>query len=323
MENRSVKSGKMERRAFLRISLGVFAVGFFWASVSIAGRFMSKWFPGMLKNDDLWRLLFNTLAYLAAALILWLFLKGLPKLDNEPKQKMKAAAFVGYVCTMRGAATMLSVAGAMVYLLVTLVVKGPQNLTDALRESNPFLLSAPLTMAVDMVLICIVAPVMEELMFRRLLLDALRPFGDAVAILYSGVAFGLLHMNFQQFFYASGLGLMLGYVMARTNDLRYCIGLHAALNTMSAVFIPLFGNVDMANLNLRASAAFFSLLGVILVVSVTGIVLFVANVKKVRLEKPRFRFTVPINGKLVLLSAGTIPYILVCVSMAVYYVYIA
>ncbi|MCL2539734.1 MAG: CPBP family intramembrane metalloprotease, partial [Oscillospiraceae bacterium] len=157
-------------------------------------------------------------------------------------------------------------------------------------------------------------------MFRRLLMDALRPFGDVVAILYSGIAFGLLHMNFQQLFYAAGVGLIFGYVMVKTNNIWYCIGLHAALNTTSAIILPFMDGVDLNNPDLQSTSfiavGFF--VGVLLVISVTGIVLFFANIKKIRVEGPRFRFSVPVGGKQALINAGTIPYILICIAISVY-----
>ena len=46
-------------------------------------------------------------------------------------------------------------------------------------------------------------------MFRKLLIDRIVPFGQRVAVVVSGLAFGLFHGNFYQFFYAFSLGAVL------------------------------------------------------------------------------------------------------------------
>ena len=56
------------------------------------------------------------------------------------------------------------------------------------------------------------APIVEELIFRKILLDKVRRFGDIPAILITGIAFGLFHMNIAQMFYTTVLGFIFAYV---------------------------------------------------------------------------------------------------------------
>ena len=51
----------------------------------------------------------------------------------------------------------------------------------------------------------ILAPIMEELIFRKALVDRAIVYGDKATVLLSGLMFGLFHGNFHQFFYAFGL----------------------------------------------------------------------------------------------------------------------
>ena len=53
----------------------------------------------------------------------------------------------------------------------------------------------------------LIAPAAEELLFRRLLLRRLRPYGERFALVASALCFGLFHGNLNQFFYAFLLGL--------------------------------------------------------------------------------------------------------------------
>ena len=86
-------------------------------------------------------------------------------------------------------------------------------------------------------MVVVLAPIMEELLFRRALMDAMRPWGDLAAILVSGLSFGLFHANLQQFCYAALIGMLFGYVYAKTGRIRYTIILHVAVNLFSG-FIP-------------------------------------------------------------------------------------
>lgn len=84
----------------------------------------------------------------------------------------------------------------------------------------------------------VLGPVMEEWLFRKQLISRMRRYGEKLAIVMSSLIFALYHMNLFQFFYAFGLGLMLGYVYTRTSRLRYSIVLHMLINFNGAVLAP-------------------------------------------------------------------------------------
>lgn len=76
----------------------------------------------------------------------------------------------------------------------------------------------------------ICAPIVEELLFRKLLIDRIRQYGNGTAIVISGLLFGLFHGNFTQFFYATMLGFLFAFIYTRTGKIHYTIILHMALN---------------------------------------------------------------------------------------------
>lgn len=84
----------------------------------------------------------------------------------------------------------------------------------------------------------VLGPVMEEWLFRKQLISRMRRYGEKLAIVMSSLIFALYHMNLFQFFYAFGLGMMLGYVYMRTSRLRYSIVLHMLINFNGAVLAP-------------------------------------------------------------------------------------
>lgn len=90
----------------------------------------------------------------------------------------------------------------------------------------------------NVVFLVIVGPIFEEWLFRKQLIDHTRKYGEKTAILLSGLAFGLFHMNLFQFFYAFLLGLMFGYVYTRTSKLRYSTAMHMIINFNGGVLAP-------------------------------------------------------------------------------------
>lgn len=84
--------------------------------------------------------------------------------------------------------------------------------------------------------ICIVAPLVEEILFRGILLRGLlnhSSINPYTAIFYSAIIFGIVHMNPWQFLGAGTLGALFGFIYYRTKSLWLCIFLHALNNTIS------------------------------------------------------------------------------------------
>ena len=99
------------------------------------------------------------------------------------------------------------------------------------------------TTILKVIQIVVLAPLVEEFVFRKLIIDHSLPYGEKWAVLLSGISFGLLHQNFYQFFYATGLGLLLAYIYVRTGRLRYTILLHGIINFMGGIIAPWLSQV--------------------------------------------------------------------------------
>ena len=91
------------------------------------------------------------------------------------------------------------------------------------------------SMWINVVVTVIIAPIMEELIFRKLMIDRLGGFGEKTAIIFSALMFGLFHGNFYQFFYAFGVGMLLAYVYVRTGKVWYTVVLHMIINFFGGV----------------------------------------------------------------------------------------
>ena len=74
------------------------------------------------------------------------------------------------------------------------------------------------------------APIVEELTFRKALLDRLHDTHEGYAAVVSGLLFGLMHGNHRQFFLAFFLGLLFAMVYQRTGRIIYTMLLHGIIN---------------------------------------------------------------------------------------------
>ncbi|MDO7885190.1 CPBP family intramembrane glutamic endopeptidase [Hymenobacter cheonanensis] len=81
---------------------------------------------------------------------------------------------------------------------------------------------------------CLLAPVLEEILFRGILLRGLlRNYSPALAIGQSALLFGIIHFNPAQSLFALCFGLTLGWIYYRTQSLVLCIVLHGLNNLLS------------------------------------------------------------------------------------------
>ena len=101
---------------------------------------------------------------------------------------------------------------------------------------------------IETLLLAVAAPVMEEFVFRRCVINHLKPYGEKAALITSAFLFALFHGSINQIFYAFGLGLVFGYLYLKTGRMRYSMILHIIINTMTTVVLP-------ALLSLAANAA--------------------------------------------------------------------
>nr|WP_302660308.1 type II CAAX endopeptidase family protein [uncultured Clostridium sp.] len=120
----------------------------------------------------------------------------------------------------------------------------------------------------------ILSPIIEEVLFRGVMLNKLRTYGDKIAIITTALLFGLFHENFSQFFYAVGLGMIFAYVTLKTGTIKYSIGLHIMINMMGSV-------IGTQVLNSTIATMIFGI--VVWIFVIAGLILFVKDFKKISL----------------------------------------
>ena len=83
--------------------------------------------------------------------------------------------------------------------------------------------------------VCVIAPVTEEYIFRGAILRTLSKYGAGFGIVASAFAFGLMHGNMGQTPMAFLIGLVMGYVAAKSGNIRQTIFIHFTNNVLASL----------------------------------------------------------------------------------------
>lgn len=96
------------------------------------------------------------------------------------------------------------------------------------------------------VTLAILAPLLEELIFRGVILDGfLQRYSPRTAIVWSSFIFGIAHMNPWQFISAFLLGLVIGWLYYKTRSLWPGIFLHFLNNAGAYIAATMLGEEEM------------------------------------------------------------------------------
>jgi membrane protease YdiL (CAAX protease family) len=131
----------------------------------------------------------------------------------------------------------LVLAGYGVFIALSAVWTSALDITD--RENVPVQLGtydSGLALAAAVLLVCVIAPVCEELFFRGYVFSALRRRGLFVAAGVTGLAFGLAHVVSSPIGFIvplAALGVILCLLYERTRSLYPCMALHALNNSIA------------------------------------------------------------------------------------------
>ena len=99
--------------------------------------------------------------------------------------------------------------------------------------------SSSIDIALLFLSVAIVTPIVEELMFRGYILDAInRKHSDWTAIIWSSILFGLLHFLGGAFYIGSALigGIIYGWIRVRTGSLLPSIACHMVWNMLALIW---------------------------------------------------------------------------------------
>jgi len=117
------------------------------------------------------------------------------------------------------------------------------GILSSLSESIGYELEQPETLKPDSLFACVLSvlsiavipPVCEEFAMRCCGVGMLRKYGKGFAVTAVAMIFGLVHGNIIQFIFATLIGIILGFVTVKTDNILPAIFIHAFNNGMSAL----------------------------------------------------------------------------------------
>ena len=231
-----------------------------------------------------------------AALLIAVFIASLVlKTKESPKPEKRPVSFKKFLLLIP-ISFAVRTAGALISNAIS-------TLTDSYSEADALTeLLAQTDLRVAFICVGIIAPIIEELFFRKMLIDRLRPHGEMACLIVSALFFGLFHQNIGQFFYAFGMGLVLAHLYYHSGKYHLAVIIHAIFNITGIIPLLFYDSlseaIETAYLLIEGSApidallpfvstiiAYFIYAVVLLALTIAGIIIIGTNYKKFKIQK--------------------------------------
>lgn len=185
------------------------------------------------------------------------YFKALPFHSPQPRTKLWLAVLAGWALCM---------AGNFVATLVSFWfnIQGVELLSP-----DPVVSENALDTAMNFVCAGFMAPLVEEFVFRGVIMQPLRRYGDSFAIYATAFIFAVAHGNPISVVFAFVAGVVIGYAVVYTRSIWVGIIIHA-LNNCTSVFFAEMGNLWPKLFN----AAYNILIIALVIIGIVCIVVF-------------------------------------------------
>ena len=319
----SEEERRSHKKGFSKICLAYFFYMLIAEGISfVVSLALQAYNPALLQSGNVTLILSSVIQYCIAFPALIYFLKKVPSSAPE-KRRVSGKEFFKYSMM----AIFIMYVGNYISTIILsyiseLIGRVPENtVSDLLSEANPIL---------SIIIVGIIGPFVEELMFRKLFTDRLTKYGDAVAILFPALMFGLFHGNLYQFFYAFLLGMAFSYIYVKTGNIIYSTVLHCFINLFCGVLpsyiLSTFDYEEFVNLAIEGALApelimanlpSLALLGAyefaMFVMIFLGVFFLAKGVKDITLKKGEIRFPKGTSLEVMFFNPGTILLVSVCI----------
>ncbi len=284
---------KSTRRHFSKLGLMYFLgsliiIGIQYLEIFLLGTFC----PGIFENYTAYFLILMLSMYAVSMPLMALLIHTVPKEPALEKKKMTVGQwFIAFLICYAG----MYITNILGNIITSIIgsVKGSavsNDIVTVITSNNIW---------ANIVVVALLAPIAEELLFRKLIIDRTIKYGEGISVLTSALFFGLFHGNLNQFAYAFVLGGFFAFIYVKTRNIKYTIFLHILINFLGSVvslgilqlsgFDKLLTAADMTQeeimefaMNHLSGILIFALYAlVILVLVIVGTVLFFVNLKKI------------------------------------------
>lgn len=239
------------------------------AGVSAPGHAGQPLYDAFIQSEWFQWVIIDAANYGLGLPVLLLILRPMPLPPAPPRRRVTAKQFGALALISYAVVYLTNLIGLGINAAIS-ALRGQQAgepLQDMVTGTNPWII---------FLFGVLLAPVVEEWIFRKLILRRLAPWGEPVAIFGSAFLFGLFHGNFGQFFYAFAVGAVFAYVALRTGGIRYTVALHFLVNLLGMT-------VAQAVEDSLVLSAIYGYL--ILAITVAGCVILWRHRKKIHLRE--------------------------------------
>lgn len=317
----TLEEEQSHKKHFSKICIAFIA---YIATTQILGYLASYFFPELFKSETSSLVIGSAIQYLLALPVFYWIIKGLPT-STPIKTNLSVKEFI----KLTSVAVFLMYVGNYISIIIMTAIEEkfgavPENSLDSILSGDNYLLTT--------ILVGVVAPIVEEFIFRKLLIDRLSPYGEKIAVLFSAFIFGLIHINLYQFFYAFLIGAVLSVVYVKTGKIIYTILIHCFINLFFGVFSSyLFSLLDIEQLleyayegivpeeYLLANAEALSLYGIYMVVFYAMLIMGIFNLNKqifsLRFRKGTVLFPKGKTLEVMFFNAGAVILITICLIL--------
>lgn len=243
--------------------------------------------------------------YIGVPFLLVIPMTWVLRTDRRPAQTLPAEVWMSALFMCLGLGYIFNFLGIFLDVFFSMFTGVPATdmnpVMDALDDLTPGMV----------IYTCLIAPFMEELIFRGVLLKKVRRFGDRTAVVFCAVMFGLMHGNLNQFLYAVVIGVILGYVAVRTNRIFYNVLLHMAVNSFSMMLALVESGLNALGMNVMAASFSAMSFVLVLLLVVAGIYFFFRDGRRYWWQMGRQNGWPTPYKKYVYLNPGFILYVII------------
>ena len=236
--------------------------------------------PEILNNINIATIITAICNYVLPLPILLFLMRKLDSTEIK-KNNLGFKTFLKYLCITFTLMWIGNITGTIITNLLSFTI---QN--DIANPIQNLINSTDLWL--NLILISLIGPIFEEIIFRKILIDRTIKYGPLASILVSAIIFGLIHGNLNQFCYTVLVGGFFAYVYIKTGQIKYSIGLHIILNMLGSVLSMIVNNsaVNLSNaFNTTDLAILVFYFILILIALFVGIYTLVEYIQKKRKQK--------------------------------------
>lgn len=286
--------------------------------------------PDVTDDMNIYLLVSMMPMYLIGIPVLTLLVWRLPSQAPE-KRTMKPGQFVVSVIMSFALMYVANIIGTIMTTIISLFKNGgvQNTIANVVTETSPLIV---------FFIMVICAPIVEEFVFRKLIVDRTVRYGQGTAVVLSGLMFGLFHGNLNQFMYATALGMFLAFLYVKTGKLKITIAIHMLINFMGSVVsawvlkvvdldaLSNLGSGDMMMVmeylseNLLGFLAYMLYALCVFGLMIAGFVLFIVFAVKNRFVFERGSLCIPKGERFrtVILNLGMVLYCVFWIGMIIY-----